>query len=76
MGWDEYFLRKGRAVYVVDQVSRGRSAADPSVIDSVALGKTPPNQLPAVFSYGHEAAWPIFRFGPEYPEVYPVCGSR
>ena len=37
----------------------------------MALGKTPPDQLPAVFSYGHEAAWTIFRFGPEYPKVYP-----
>lgn len=71
MGWDEYFLRKGRAVYVVDQVARGRSAADPSVIDSVKLGKTPPDQLPEVFSFGHEAAWTIFRFGPAYPKVYP-----
>ncbi len=29
MGWDEYFVRAGHAVYVVDQVSRGRSAANP-----------------------------------------------
>ncbi len=71
MGWDEYFLRKGHAVYVVDQVARGRSAADPSVINSVKLGKTPPDRLPPVFSVGHEAAWAIFRFGPEYPKVYP-----
>ena len=71
MGWDEYFLRKGHAVYVVDQVARGRSAADPSVIGSVKLGQTPPDQLPAVFSAGHEAAWAIFRFGPEYPKAYP-----
>ena len=71
MGWDEYFLRKGRAVYVVDQVARGRSAVDPSVINSVKLGKTPPDQLPAVFSSGHEAAWTIFRFGSEYPKSYP-----
>ncbi len=71
MGWDEYFLRRGHAVYVIDQVARGRSAADPSVINSVKLGKTPPNRLPPVFSAGHEAAWAIFRFGPEYPRVYP-----
>ena len=71
MGWDEYFLRKGHAVYVVDQVARGRSAADPSVIDSVKMGKTSRDHLPAVFSAAHEAAWAIFRFGPEYPKVYP-----
>ena len=28
MGWDEYFVRKGHGVYVIDQASRGRSAAN------------------------------------------------
>ncbi len=71
MGWDEYFLRQGRAVYVIDQVARGRSAANPSVINSVKLGETPPDRLPPVFSAGHEAAWTIFRFGSEYPKAHP-----
>lgn len=71
MGWDEYFVRKGHPVYVVDQVWRGRSAGNPSAINSVKLGKTPPDQLPPVFSAGQEAAWAIFRFGPEYPKVFP-----
>jgi len=70
-GWDEYFLRKGYSVYVVDQAARGRSAADPSLIGSVKLGKTSPERLPDVFSAAHEAAWTVFRFGPEYPKVYP-----
>lgn len=70
MGWDEYVVRKGYAAYVVDQAARGRSAADPSAIDSVKLGKTAPEQLPDVFSAGHEGAWTIFRFGPEYPKSY------
>jgi len=71
MGWDEYFVRQGFPTYVVDQVSRGRSAADPSIINSVKLGKTAVDKTPPVFSAGHEAAWAIFRFGPEYPKVYP-----
>lgn len=71
MGWDEYFVRKGYPVYVIDQASRGRSAANPSDIESVKLGKTPPSQLPGVFSAGHEAAWVIFRLGPEYQKAYP-----
>src|SRR5476649_406566 len=41
MGWDEYFVRQGFPTYVIDQVSRGRSAADPSIINSVKAGKTP-----------------------------------
>ena len=71
MGWDEYFVRKGYPTYVIDQASRGRSAANPSLINSVHLGKTPPNETPPVFSAGQEAAWAIFRFGPEYPQVFP-----
>ena len=71
MGWDEYFLRRGHAVYVIDQVSRGRSAANPTAINAVKLGKGTADQLPAVFSAGQEAAWAIFRFGPEYPKVFP-----
>jgi pimeloyl-ACP methyl ester carboxylesterase len=71
MGWDEYFVRQGFPTYVVDQVSRGRSAADPSIINSVKLGKTAVDKTPPVFSAGHEAAWAIFRFGPEYPKIFP-----
>lgn len=70
MGWDEYFVRKGHATYVIDQAARGRSAGDPSLIDSVRLGKALPDKLPEVFSAGHEAAWTIFRFGPEYPKLF------
>jgi pimeloyl-ACP methyl ester carboxylesterase len=71
MGWDEFFVRKGFPTYVVDQASRGRSPADPSAIVGVRQGRTPPDQLPAVFSAGREGAWEIFRFGPEYPKVFP-----
>jgi hypothetical protein len=71
MGWDEYFVRKGHAVYVIDQVSRGRSAGNPSQINAVKLGKESADKLPPVFSAGHEAAWAIFRFGAKYPEVFP-----
>jgi pimeloyl-ACP methyl ester carboxylesterase len=71
MGWDEYFVRKGHATYVIDQASRGRSASDPSRIDSVKLGNTTSEKLPDVFAASHEAAWTLFRFGPEYPKVFP-----
>ena len=71
MGWDEYFVRKGHPVYVIDQVWRGRSAADPSAINAVRGGKAAADQLPTVFSAGHEGAWAIFRFGKEYPQTMP-----
>ena len=71
MGWDEYFLRKGYPTYVIDQAARGRSAGNVSAINSVRTGKAAPDQLPVVFEASHEAAWAIFRFGPEYPKVFP-----
>lgn len=70
MGWDEYFVRRGYPTYVIDQVSRGRSAADPSAIVQVKAGKAPAESLPQVFGAAQEGAWTIFRFGPQYPEVF------
>ncbi|NOG73213.1 esterase [Roseicella sp. DB1501] len=71
MGWDEYFLRRGHPVYVLDQAWRGRSAASPVGINRVRSGRAPTDELPTVFSAGHEPAWAIFRFGKEYPQVFP-----
>jgi pimeloyl-ACP methyl ester carboxylesterase len=70
MGWDEYFVRKGHGVYVIDQAWRGRSAGNPSAINRVKSGKAAADQLPPVSSASHEEAWGIFRFGAEYPNVY------
>ena len=35
MGWDEYFVREDRSVYLADQVSRARSGFDATVIGAV-----------------------------------------
>ena len=70
MGWDEFFVRAGFPTYVVDQVSRGRSAIDPTPFNDVKSGRTAAAETPPIFSAGHEAAWAIFRFGPEYPKVF------
>jgi pimeloyl-ACP methyl ester carboxylesterase len=71
MGWDEYFVRRGHPVYVVDQSGRGRSAVDATRVTGVRAGKVPAAETPPVFMAGQEAAWAIFRFGPEYPKVFP-----
>lgn len=71
MGWDEYFLRKGYPVYVVDQAARGRSAGDLTAVNAVRFGKAPADRLPAVRQESHENAWVVFRFGPEYPKAFP-----
>jgi hypothetical protein len=77
MGWDEYFVRKGHAVYVPDQVSRARSGFNATVFNEVKQGVRPPGDLPDVIMATHEAAWGIFRFGPRFnvpfeDELFPV----
>jgi pimeloyl-ACP methyl ester carboxylesterase len=63
MGWDEYFVREGYATYVIDQAARGRSAGNATAASSA--------KLPTARHAAHEGAWVIFRFGPEYPKVFP-----
>jgi hypothetical protein len=71
MGWNEYFVRKGRPVYLADQVSRARSGFDPSAFNAVKAGTLPLSQLPNVLDASHQAAWSIFRFGPTYGTSFP-----
>ena len=65
IGWNEYFLRKHRAVYLPDQVSRARSGFDLTVYNEVKLGRRPSSDLPELRTASHEIAWTLFRFGPE-----------
>jgi pimeloyl-ACP methyl ester carboxylesterase len=71
MGWGEYFVRKGRTVYIPDQSSRARSGFDATTINHVRLGTQPPSALPNIFTFGRHAAWDLFRFGPAYPTPFP-----
>lgn len=68
MGWDEYFVRKGHAVYVPDQVSRGRSGFNQSVYNRSAA---PATQKPRMLRLSDEVAWPNFRFGTKEGSPYP-----
>jgi hypothetical protein len=71
MGWNEYFLRKGRPVYLADQVSRARSGFDATQITAVKLGKDPPSELPNIFMASHQTSWTLFRFGPTFNTAFP-----
>ncbi|PWT99951.1 MAG: hypothetical protein C5B51_26085 [Terriglobia bacterium] len=70
MGWNEYFVRKNRAVYLADQVSRARSGFDAGVINAVKAGQLPPGQLPNVLFATHQTAWSVFRFGPTFNKPF------
>ncbi|HSP66633.1 MAG TPA: hypothetical protein VLN48_02825, partial [Bryobacteraceae bacterium] len=70
MGWNEYFVRKDRPVYLADQVSRARSGFDPSTLNAVRAGTLPPSQLPNVLAATHQTAWSVFRFGPKFGEPF------
>lgn len=71
MGWDEYFVRKERSVYLADQVSRARSGFDPSIIAAVKAGTAPPSALPSIISASHQIGWTVFRFGPSFGTAFP-----
>ncbi len=68
MGWSEYFVRKGRAVYLADQVSRARSGFDPSSFIDTGTSANP--KPPRILEATHEFAWTVFRFGPKFGEAY------
>ena len=70
MGWNEYFLRKHRAVYLPDQVSRARSGFDATIYNEVKLGKRPPSDMPEIRTATHEMAWLLFRFGPTVGKAF------
>jgi len=76
MGWNEYFVRRGRAVYLADQVSRARSGFDASVFAAVRAGTMPPSALPNIINASHQVAWTVFRFGPSYPQTFPDGQKR
>jgi pimeloyl-ACP methyl ester carboxylesterase len=71
MGWSEYFVRKGRSVYLADQVSRARSGFDPTPFNEVRTGAVANGQMPSILSATHQFAWIVFRFGPKFGEGFP-----
>jgi hypothetical protein len=71
MGWNEYFVRQGRSVYLADQSSRARSGFDATKITAVKLGKVPPSELPNIFMASHQTSWVLFRFGPTFNTAFP-----
>ena len=71
MGWDEYFVRNGHAVYVADQVNRGRSGFDQSQINIVRSGIASPSTLPNILRLDTDYSWVAFGFGPEPGVPFP-----
>jgi pimeloyl-ACP methyl ester carboxylesterase len=71
MGWDEYFVRKGHAVYVPDQVGRARSGFNQTRFNEVLQGIAPPSAVPNILRLSKEFAWTAFRFGPTPGVPYP-----
>lgn len=71
MGWNEYFLRSGRPVYVVDQAGRARSGFDATPYNEARLGTKSPKDLAPILIIGHEYAWTWFRIGPKFGVPFP-----
>ncbi|HTV52297.1 MAG TPA: hypothetical protein VME21_14005, partial [Steroidobacteraceae bacterium] len=70
MGWSEYFVRKDRSVYLVDQVSRARSGFDAQAFDAVRAGTLANARMPSILQATHQLAWSVFRFGPRFGEAF------
>jgi len=66
MGWDEYFVRNGHPVYIIDQVSRARSGFDPAVYNNVREGLAEPSSQYSIFRSTDELTWKAWRLGPSY----------
>ncbi len=71
-GWKQHFLRKGYAVYVVDQVGRARSGWNTAAINN-AKTNGDARIIPdgGIVQFTYERAWSIFRFGPKPDEWWP-----
>ena len=63
MGWDEYLVRKGCPVYVVDQVGIGRSGFNQKIHNAAKFGKASATAQSAFSRKTDENSWTNFRFG-------------
>ena len=63
MGWDEYLVRKGCPVYVVDQVGIGRSGFNQKIHNAAKYGKVSATAQSAFSRKTDENSWTNFRFG-------------
>ncbi|SDM77095.1 hypothetical protein SAMN05421823_1274 [Catalinimonas alkaloidigena] len=77
MGWNEYFVRKGYPVYVVDQVGAGRSGFNQKFYNLVRAEQLTAGDQAAFQRISDENTWLNFRFGqtPQQPVAaakYPV----
>jgi pimeloyl-ACP methyl ester carboxylesterase len=71
MGWDEYFVRNGHAVYKPDQVSRARSGFNQAVFNDARAGNVSAASQPLITRLSDEVNWTIFRFGPTNGVPFP-----
>jgi pimeloyl-ACP methyl ester carboxylesterase len=65
-GWAQYFLRRGYAVYVVDQVGRGRAAYRPEVY-AAAASTAIPQALQRFVTPEKENLWPQAKLHNQWP---------
>ncbi|GLU45151.1 hypothetical protein [Allomuricauda sp. NBRC 101325] len=72
MGWDEYFVRQGYPVYVVDQVARGRSGFNQRLLNRVRTGIDAPQQLAPARRFSDEFVWRNFRIGMEKDQPFDI----
>lgn len=71
IGWDEYFVRKGHASYIADQVGRGRSGFDQKIFNQARTEEVSPDAIPTLRRFSDEVVWPNFRIGEQVGQPFP-----
>jgi pimeloyl-ACP methyl ester carboxylesterase len=66
-GWAQYFLRQGYAIYVVDQVARGRSSVVPEAYGSIATAQPLQYVLEKFTSQERYKLWPQAALHTQWP---------
>lgn len=61
MGWNEYFVRKGYPIYLVDQVGAGRSGFNQKTYNSVKSKLIDPDKQATIIRISDENTMPNFR---------------
>lgn len=77
MGWNEYFVRKGYPVYLVDQIGAGRSGFNQKNYNLMRAGRNASENQQIFQRISDENTWINFRFGlksqqPVKEAKYPI----
>jgi len=69
-GWTQYFARRNFAVYATVQSNVLAAGFNPNLFNKAKIDSDASIQ-PDLFHWEPEIMWPLFGFGPQFPDLYP-----